>query len=156
MRVAACRQACPGKVYLVGHSAGCAVILAAAEQLPPDSVDRIILLAPSVSMGYDLRSALRSAREGLDVFYSSRDYGYLGFCIAITGTADRKWCPAAGRVGFCPPCPNSADAALYTKLRQHAWDPAVEWTGNHGGHYGSHHPQFIRAYVLPLLAVPAG
>ena len=60
LEVAAYRQTCPGKVYLVGHSAGSAVILAAAEALPPDSVDRIILLAPSVSMSYDLRPALRA------------------------------------------------------------------------------------------------
>lgn len=155
-QVMAYRQACRGKVYLLGHSAGSAVILAAAEVLPPDSVDRILLLAPSVSMAYDVRPALRCAREGLDVFHSGRDYGYLGVCVAITGTADRRWCPAAGRVGFSPPCPTAADAVLYGRLRQHAWDPSVEWTGNHGGHYGSHHPQFLRAYMLPLLNVPAG
>ena len=62
----------------------------------------------------------------------------------------------AGRVGFSPPCPSAADTVLYARLRQHAWDPSVEWTGNNGGHYGSHHPQFMRAYVLPLLAVPTG
>jgi pimeloyl-ACP methyl ester carboxylesterase len=44
-QVAAYRQSCPGqRVYLVGHSAGCAVVLAAAEVLPPDGVDRIVLL----------------------------------------------------------------------------------------------------------------
>src|SRR5689334_240862 len=42
-QVAACRQACADRpVYLIGHSAGCAVVLAAAEMLPPDSVDRIV------------------------------------------------------------------------------------------------------------------
>jgi pimeloyl-ACP methyl ester carboxylesterase len=44
-QVAAYRQTYPGrKVYLVGHSAGCAVVLCAAERLPSGSVDRIILL----------------------------------------------------------------------------------------------------------------
>ena len=67
------RQAYPGrKVYLVGHSAGCAVVLAAAERLPTDSVDRLILLAPSVCVTYDLRPALRTVRCGIDVFYSDR------------------------------------------------------------------------------------
>src|SRR5437763_9247711 len=33
-------------IYLVGHSAGCFVVLAAAEALPAGSVDRIVLLAP--------------------------------------------------------------------------------------------------------------
>jgi pimeloyl-ACP methyl ester carboxylesterase len=58
--VTAYRQAYPGpKVYLLGHSAGCAVVLAAAERLPADSVDRLILLVPSVCVSYDLHPALR-------------------------------------------------------------------------------------------------
>src|SRR5262245_22341546 len=56
-------------VSLVGHSAGCGVVLAAAEQLPPDTIDRIILLSPSVSAEYDARSALRAARLCMDHFY---------------------------------------------------------------------------------------
>jgi pimeloyl-ACP methyl ester carboxylesterase len=89
-----------GDVYLVGHSAGCAVALAAGDVLPPDSLRRIVLLAPSISADYDVRPALRSARDGIDVFFSSRDVFYLGFGAAITGTADRRWSsPAAGRTG---------------------------------------------------------
>ena len=49
--VAAARADCPGRaIYLVGHSAGCAVVLAAAEALPPGGVERIVLLAPSVAV----------------------------------------------------------------------------------------------------------
>jgi alpha-beta hydrolase superfamily lysophospholipase len=51
------------RIYLMGHSAGCAVVLVAAAELPPDSVDRLILLAPSVAADYDLRPALASARH---------------------------------------------------------------------------------------------
>src|SRR5919198_4530808 len=69
--VAARRRDCPGAaVYLVGHSAGAAVVLAAAESLPPGSVERVVLLAPSVSYDYDLRPALRAARLGVDAFTS--------------------------------------------------------------------------------------
>jgi len=58
--VIAYRQAYPGrKVHLVGHSAGCAVVLSAAERLPTGAVDDVILLAPSVWVSYDLRPALR-------------------------------------------------------------------------------------------------
>src|SRR5579871_1922815 len=75
------RQICPaGKVYLVGHSAGSAVVLAAAESLPPGSIDRIVLLAPAVAADYDVRPALRCCP--IDVFYSSRDRGYLGLGVA--------------------------------------------------------------------------
>src|SRR5262249_6740259 len=90
----------PLPVYLVSHSGGSAVVLAAAEFLPPDSVERIVLLAPSVSAEYDLRPALSSARQGIDAFHSERDWVYLGLGTALVGTADRPWGSAAGRVGF--------------------------------------------------------
>lgn len=151
VRVASHRQAHPdSRVYLMGHSAGCAVVLAAAEALPPGSVERIVLLAPSVSSDYDLRPALRTVRRGIDVFYSERDQFALGFGTAVLGTADRKWTAPAGRVGFCPITETAADAALYQKLRQHPWDPSVKWTGNHGGHYATYQATYLRAYVLPL------
>jgi pimeloyl-ACP methyl ester carboxylesterase len=151
-KVAASRQACPNRrIYLIGHSAGCAVVLAAAEMLPRDSVDRIILLAPSVCAEYDLRRALCAARHGIDVFHSSEDRVILGLAMQIVGTADRCSRTAAGQDGFTPIITCPADAALYGKLRQHPWDPVVEWTGHHGGHYGSNGQDFLRAYVLPLL-----
>ena len=151
-QVAAYRQQCPNRrIYLVGHSAGCAVVLAAAEMLPPDSVDRIIQLAPSVSANYDLRPALCTARCGIDVFCSHRDRLALGLAVKLVGTADRGGREAAGQHGFMPIITCPADAALYAKLRQHPWDPEVAWTGNRGGHNGSGHASFLRAYVLPLL-----
>jgi pimeloyl-ACP methyl ester carboxylesterase len=149
--VLAYRAACPdGEVYLVGHSAGTAVVLAAAEDLPPCTVDRIFLLAPSVSADYDLRCALRATRGSIEVFHSGRDVFALGLAIAIVGTADRCWGAAAGRVGFRPVICSPADAALYSRLRQHPWDCSVAWTGNRGGHYGSYEQEYLRAYVIPL------
>src|SRR5947207_2649584 len=81
---------------------------AAAEFLPPDSVERVVLLAPSVSAEYDLGPALACAREGIDVFHSGRDRAYLGLGVRLLGTADRHWSDAAGRVGFRVPaaCPD--------------------------------------------------
>jgi pimeloyl-ACP methyl ester carboxylesterase len=150
--VTAYRQAYPGrKVYLIGHSAGCAVALAAAERLPADSVDRIILLAPSVCVIYDLRPALRAVRCGIDVFHSDEDRVILGLGMQIVGTADRRCHEAAGQHGFMPVVTCPSDAALYGKLRQHPWHPVVAWSGHSGGHYGSNQAGFLRAYVLPLL-----
>jgi pimeloyl-ACP methyl ester carboxylesterase len=150
--VAAYRQAYPGrKVYLIGHSAGCAVVLAAAERLPTDSVDRIILLAPSVCVSYDLRPALRTARCGIDEFHSDEDRVILGLGMQMVGTADRCCRTAAGQYGFIPVIAGPADAVLYGKLRQHPWGPVVSWSGHGGGHYGSNQAGFLRAYVLPLL-----
>jgi len=138
------------RIYLIGHSAGCAVVLAAAEVLPPDTVDRIVLLAPSVSPQYDLRPALASAREGIDAFVSERDRFILGLCMRIVGTADGKRGAAAGRVGFRPAICTPTDAALYGRLRQHPWQAGVLWTGHLGGHYGTNRICFTQAYVLPL------
>jgi pimeloyl-ACP methyl ester carboxylesterase len=150
--VAAYRQARPGqKVFLVGHSAGSAVALSAAECLPADSVDRIILLAPSVCVSYDLRPALRATRGGIDVFYSREDTVILGLGMRLVGTADRCCNKAAGQYGFTPVVSGPQDWALYGKLRQHPWDPGVAWSGHDGGHYGSSQAGFLRAYVLPLL-----
>ena len=151
-QVAAYRQTYPGrKVYLVGHSAGCAVVLCAAERLPPGSVDRIILLAPSVCTAYDLRPALRATRGGIDAFTSEEDRIILGMGMLIVGTADRCCSTAAGQYGFTPVIDGPADAALYRGLRQHPWDPVVAWSGHGGGHYGSNQAGYLRAYVLPLL-----
>jgi pimeloyl-ACP methyl ester carboxylesterase len=151
-QVLAWRARCPGQpVYLIGHSAGCAVLLAAAQALPANSVERIVLLAPSVSAGYDLRPALASARGGVDAFVSWRDWVALGIATRLLGTTDRRWAASAGRVGFRPVVTSPADAALYGRLRQHSWDPCQAWTGNVGGHYGSYTPVFLDAYVLPLL-----
>jgi pimeloyl-ACP methyl ester carboxylesterase len=146
------RQAVPGvPVYVVGFSAGSAVALAAAERLPSDSLERLVLLAPAVSARYDLRRAMVSARAGVDVFTSERDTISLGLGAAVVGTADGARDPAAGRVGFCPPrlCPG--EEYLANRLRQHPWHPAVASTGNDGGHTGSLSPTYLKLYVMPLL-----
>jgi pimeloyl-ACP methyl ester carboxylesterase len=154
-QVAAYRQAYPcRKVYLVGYSTGCSVVLAAAELLPPASVDRVILLSPSVCTAYDLRPALRTARCGIDAYYSEQDRWILGVVVNVLGTSDRQCYTAAGRYGFTPVIACPADAMLYARLRQYPWDPAVAWTGNDGGHFGSNHAEFLRAYVLPMLVCP--
>jgi pimeloyl-ACP methyl ester carboxylesterase len=139
-------------IYLVAHSAGAAVVLVAADVLPPDAVERVILLSPAVSSNRDLRGALTASRQGVDVFYSKDDWWYLGTIVTLIGTSDRRWSPAAGRVGFQPVIACPADGRLYEKLRQYPWDESQEWTGNLGGHYGSHQPGFLKAYVLPLLS----
>jgi pimeloyl-ACP methyl ester carboxylesterase len=154
-QVVAYRQAYPERrVYLIGHSAGCAVVLAAAEALPADGVDRIVLLAPSVCVSYDLRPALRNAREGIDAFHSGEDTVILGLGMLLVGTAEGGCRTAAGQCGFTPVLACPADVTLYGKLRQHPWAPIVAWSGHDGGHYGSNQAAFLRAYVLPLLTGP--
>jgi alpha/beta hydrolase family protein len=150
-RIQAAQQAFPGvKIYLMGHSSGTHVILAAAECLPPGSIDRIVLLAPSVSCSYDLRGALRATREGIDSYYSLQD-PILDRVADTMGTADGvRDTPAAGQVGFrCPP-PFVPDSQLYCLLRQYPWRPGTyDGTHNQGYHYGPTHYNFLRLVVLP-------
>jgi hypothetical protein len=110
-----------------------------------------VLLAPAVAHNYDLRPALRSVRQSIDVFISRRDVGALVLGTGIAGTADRRLAAASGHVGFTPILTCPGDELLYAKVRIHHWDPIVAWTGNRGSHYGALEPGFMRTYVLPLL-----
>jgi pimeloyl-ACP methyl ester carboxylesterase len=138
----------PGrKVIVVAHSAGAAVALAAGDSLKPGIVDRMILLAPSVSTGYDVRPTLAACKNGIDVFCSKKDWIALGFVTRVVGTVDNRWAPAAGRHGF----------RLGTEerdLRQHFWTAEQAWTGHTGGHHGMHAPAFLHTYVFPLFLTP--
>jgi pimeloyl-ACP methyl ester carboxylesterase len=131
-------------IYVVGHSAGAVVALAAAESLPPCTIDAMALLAPSLSTFYDVRPALLAVRRHMDVYYSTHDNLYLGLGTGIVGTSERLHAPASGRVGF----------QVYEdscKLRQHQWQCSDWHTGNRGGHYGAYQPGFLREQVIPLM-----
>jgi pimeloyl-ACP methyl ester carboxylesterase len=138
-------------VSLLGHSDGAAVILAAAETLPPDTLERIVLLAPSVSSNYDVRPALRAAQNGLDVFTSRNDRLWLGAFTAYLGVADDPdETRAAGRFGFEPKGVRPEEVPLYAKLRQYEWNPTLDQVGHDGGHFGAYQPGHLRRFVLPL------
>jgi hypothetical protein len=154
--VLACRREEPSvSIILVGHSAGSGVVLMAAEKLPPNTLERIILLAPAVSSRCDLRPALRSSCQGIDAFISNHDWACLGLGTLLAGTTDRYWMTgAAGKSGFQPIVHDLGDAELYAKVRQYPWDSSLAWTGHKGGHYGGYQPGFLRLFVLPLLIAP--
>jgi pimeloyl-ACP methyl ester carboxylesterase len=144
------RQARPDqRICVVGYSSGASVALAAAEQLPPDTLDRIVLLAPTVASRHDLRPALRACREGIDSFQSEWDV----ICIVLfaMGTGDGVGSSIAGRVGFSPVIESPQDQVLYKRLRNHMWQGPSRWSGHDGGHFGCSHPAFLREQILPLL-----
>jgi pimeloyl-ACP methyl ester carboxylesterase len=88
------------RIDLIGHSAGCGVILGALSRLPVDlRVNHVILLAPSVSPTYSLAPALEHV-EGIDVFYSDRDNVFLSWRTGHFGTYDNVKTRAAGNCGF--------------------------------------------------------
>jgi pimeloyl-ACP methyl ester carboxylesterase len=138
-------------VSLMGHSDGSGVVLAAAEQLPPETLDRIVLFGPGLSVDYDLRPALRSVRNGVDVFWSPEDRVYLG-AFAVLGGAqdDESESRTAGRYGFQPTNVTPEEVGLFGKLHQYEWNRTMLPTGNDGGHFGAYAPGHLRKFVLPL------
>ena len=70
---------------LFGHSAGCNVVLAAMENLPPGVVDRVFLLSAAVSTCYDLRPALKVVNKGIYVYHSKHDCLYLSIAMRLLG-----------------------------------------------------------------------
>ncbi len=139
-------------IYLAAHSAGSSVAVAALEKLPPNLVQRVVLLAPSICADYDLRPALRNVGDAIYVHYSRNDWWYLGFATQVIGTQDRSWIhPASGRVGFRMSMGCEEDNLLIGKLRQRPWDPADRVLGNRGGHFGCYQSDFLKKEVLPYL-----
>jgi pimeloyl-ACP methyl ester carboxylesterase len=139
------------RIHLAGHSAGSMVVLSACEHLPAGTVDRVVLLSPSVSSDYDIRPVLRCVRGSLEVHYSGRDWVYLGLCTKIVGCADRVFCGASGRNGFNLLIESPEDAELLERLQQHPWQSSDRKFGNDGGHYGAYQPEYLKARVLPVL-----
>jgi pimeloyl-ACP methyl ester carboxylesterase len=147
----------PGRpVYLVGHSAGAALILAAAERLPPNSLERIILLSAAVSPGYDLRPALGAVRGEVVAFSSTWDWLWLGWGTSQFGTADRVYGPSAGLSGFRIPEDLDAEGReRYMRLVQVRWGLRDLLDGCGGAHHSTGMPLFLATQVAPWLR-PAG
>ncbi len=62
-------------VFLVAKSGGSGIVVKALEQLEDESVERVVLLAPALSPGYDLTRALRRAPGGRRLLVAA---GYRG------------------------------------------------------------------------------
>jgi pimeloyl-ACP methyl ester carboxylesterase len=143
----------PGRpIYLVGHSAGAGIVLAAAEKLPPATLERIIVLSAAVSPTFDLRGALRATRRELVSFNSTYDRFYLYFGTHLFGTVDRIYGPAAGLDGFqIPPELDEEGRRLYQRVVQVPWrfEMALKWTD--GFHHGPCMPIFLGRLVAPWL-----
>jgi pimeloyl-ACP methyl ester carboxylesterase len=138
-------------ISLLGHSAGCNVVLATLENLPPGVVDRAFLLSAAISSCYDLRPALKVVNKGIYVYYSKHDCLYLGVAMRLLGRTTRECSDAGGRIGFrvCKQFPE--DLALYAKLYQRGWTRDDIVFGNKGNHYGNYQPDFIRTQILPVM-----
>jgi hypothetical protein len=139
-------------VYLVGKSGGTGLVLAAANLLPPATLERIILLSAAVSPTYDLRPALRATKAQIVSFYSPYDALILGWGTSQFGTVDRVYGPSAGLRRFKPPPKlDAADRALYDRLIEVPWNPRMILEGHPGIHFGTSLPAFLGKEVAPWL-----
>lgn len=139
-------------VYFIAKSGGTGLALAAAELLPPSTLERIALLSAAVSPSYDLRPALRATKHEIVSFYSPLDRLILGWGTSQFGTADRVYGPSAGLLGFDIPAELSdADRILYHRLVQCPWSAGMILEGYAGNHFGTSVPFFIEKEVAPWL-----
>ena len=140
----------PGRpVALLGQSGGGAMAVWIAEALPPGRrVEAIVLLAVSLSPGYQLDEAITRTRRGVVSFYSHKDWVCAG--TAVTGTMDGEHTLSAGRVGFDVPA-RAASLGSYQKLFQVAWHEQMEQSGHVGGHLTSGARDFVARYVAPMV-----
>jgi pimeloyl-ACP methyl ester carboxylesterase len=139
-------------IFLVGHSAGAGVILRAAEQLRPGSVERIVLLSAAVSPQYDLRRALAATRREIVSFHSPFDQILLHWGTRQFGTVDRVYTASAGLKGFeVPAALDENERRLYKRLVQVPWQLRMATYGNIGQHVGTCLPGFMMAEVTPWL-----
>jgi hypothetical protein len=139
-------------IYLIGKSGGAGLVLAAAEHLPPQTLERIILLSAAVSADYDLRPALQATRHEIVSFYSIHDHFILGWGTSEFGTIDRVYGPSAGLRGFIVPDKLAEpDRLLYGRLVQVAWKPEMILEGHFGTHMGTSMPGFVGKEVSPWL-----
>jgi pimeloyl-ACP methyl ester carboxylesterase len=137
-----------GRIDLVGHSAGCGVILESLAKAEANlQVDNVMLLAPAVSEKYDLAPAFGHIRGELHVFYSGRDELLPSTC--VTSTYDHVFSNSGGLHGFADT--QRLPAELRSRLLQHAYDPTWESLGCGGGHFGWRSKPFVEQVLAPML-----
>jgi pimeloyl-ACP methyl ester carboxylesterase len=136
------------RIALVAHSAGAGVVAGALAQLPDGvRVGPVILLAPALSPGFDLRPMLRHATI-VHVFFSPDDFLWQGLGPTIFGNYDRVHSSGAGRVGFTLAGLNGSERA---KIMQYPYQSNWKSLDNDGGHYGWMAEPFVAAVLKPLI-----
>lgn len=147
-RIVAWRRIHPeGRITLVGHSAGCGVILQSLSSASAAAqVDNVLLLAPAVGEDYDLSRALAHVRGTMHVFHSKHDAMLLS--TLLTGTYDNAWSNSAGRNGFL--AAGSLADSLRPRLVQHGYEAAWKSLGCGGGHFGWRSKAFVQRILAPL------
>ncbi len=154
-RVLAYQNAYPGRpVYLVGHSGGATIAVWVLEALPEGrTVTAAALLAPALSPGYSLATALRRVERVLWSFWSPLDLLMLAAGTLLFGTVDGRHVVSAGCVGFsAPKAGDGEESVLYRdRLRQRRYTPTMVRQFHLGGHFGWANRVHVAETVAPLL-----
>jgi hypothetical protein len=132
----------PGSpIHLVGYSGGSYVVLEAIRRISyPEALDQVILLGAAISPRYPLDS-LSDRIRSLSSFHSAIDL-ITGIGPAIFGCCDRRWCPAAGTLGFKNP------PAFVTEHRWRLRDLSLGYLGDH---FTITAPRFVADRIAPIL-----
>jgi pimeloyl-ACP methyl ester carboxylesterase len=139
-----------GHLTLLGHSAGCGVILGSLSRMEKRvDVENVVLLAPSISPNYQISPALRQIAGTLHVFFSDGDRLWLGWRTSTFGTYDSIRTEAAGKIGLNV---DHLTPNLREKVVQHSYEPEFAELGNGGGHFGSLVRRFDDKVIAPLLS----
>jgi pimeloyl-ACP methyl ester carboxylesterase len=141
------------QIDLIGHSAGCGVILGALKRLPSDLRARtVVLLAPSVSPIYDLSNSLAQIDGKLHIFNSPHDTFFLKWRTGHFGTYDNIKTIAAGNRGFDL---STLSPELRAKVIAHPYEEPWKQLDNDGGHFGALSQPFAEAIIAPFFASPS-
>lgn len=133
-------------IHVCGYSSGCYVALEALRRCStPRPVDRLILLAATISPGYDLRHLAGRVRM-IHHVYSPLDGWINGLGPLLFGCNDRCWSVSAGMAGLRRP------PGFVTQRR---WSPRDIALGYLGGHFTVMSPAFVERELAPLLGAPA-
>jgi hypothetical protein len=140
-------------IYIVAKSGGTGLALFATQLLPPNTIDRLILLSAAVSPNFDLRPALRATKREVVSFYSHNDQFILNWGTRTFGTIDRFYGPSAGMTGFVLPANlNDDERRTFARLIQVPWQARMLRDAHYvGTHSGTSMPGFLQSEVAPWL-----
>ncbi len=137
-------------LYLMGLSAGTAVVVYTLEVLPESvPIEAVVLLSGSLSSGHNLTDALRRVEGDVYVTTSQRD-AILRGVVPETGSADREFVgdDVIGVHGcHMPKGAPPETPRLYSKVVVLAWNPSFAQYGDAGGHTDTTNPAFVARLV---------
>lgn len=130
-------------LYVVGYSCGTFIAVRALELLPEGvQVDGLALIAGAFSPKRDLNPAADRVKGRIVVCSSVCD-GIVLLGTSLVGTADRKWTPSIGAIGYRGPA--------CAKVHEIRWRPGMIGLGWLGEHFTAPATRLIAKHVWPML-----